>query len=87
MKWKLIFKPFEMCTYSFLPCLWSNFHGLISLFSLVVPFLRFGEVISGSNHFPLTSDALRKVVTGQASREVLFSILHAVWTFYSLLKF
>ncbi|XXG41074.1 hypothetical protein AAC387_Pa01g1620 [Persea americana] len=46
--------------------------------SLVVPFLRFGEVISGSNHFPLTSDALRKVVTGQASREVLFSILHAL---------
>lgn len=76
-----------MCTYSFLPCLWSDFHGLILLFSLVVPFLRFGEDISGSNHFPLTSDALRKVVTGQASREVLLSIFHAVWTFYSLLKF
>lgn len=49
-------------------------------FSLVVPFLRFGEVICGSDHFPLTSDTLRKVVTGQASREVLLSIFHAVWT-------
>lgn len=46
--------------------------------SLVVPFLRFGEVISGGSHFPLTSDALKKVLTGQASREVLLSIAHAV---------
>lgn len=47
-------------------------------FSLVVPFLRLGEVISGGSHFPLTSDALKKVLTGQASREVLLSVAHAV---------
>ncbi|PIA55260.1 hypothetical protein AQUCO_00800173v1 [Aquilegia coerulea] len=46
--------------------------------SLVVPFLRFGEVICGGHHFPLTSDALKKVFTGQASREVLLSIAHAL---------
>ena len=41
-------------------------------------FLRFGEFIMGGSHFPLTSDALKKVFTGQASREVLLSIAHAV---------
>ncbi|KAG6780432.1 hypothetical protein POTOM_013290 [Populus tomentosa] len=46
--------------------------------SLVVPFLRFGEVMSGGPPFPLTSDALKKVLTGQASREVILSIAHAV---------
>ncbi|XP_059631040.1 uncharacterized protein LOC132273943 isoform X2 [Cornus florida] len=46
--------------------------------SLVVPFLRFGEVISGGPHFPLTSDALWKVLTGHASRDVLQSIFHAL---------
>ena len=48
------------------------------LSSLVIPFLRLGEIISGGPHFPLTSDALRKVFTGQASRDVLLSIIHAV---------
>lgn len=47
-------------------------------FSLVVPFLRFGEVIFGGPHFPLTSDALKKVLTGQASHEVILSVVHAV---------
>ncbi|KAL3737030.1 hypothetical protein ACJRO7_025884 [Eucalyptus globulus] len=46
--------------------------------SLVVPFLRFGEFISGGPHFPLTSDALKKVLMGQASRDVLLSICHAL---------
>lgn len=46
--------------------------------SLVVPFLRFGEYISGGPHFPLTSDAMKKVLTLQASNEVLLSIAHAV---------
>ncbi|XXG60606.1 hypothetical protein AAC387_Pa04g2470 [Persea americana] len=55
----------------------ANFIATPIELSLVVPFLRFGEVISGGPHFPLTSDALKKVVTGQASREVLFSIFHA----------
>jgi hypothetical protein len=48
------------------------------LFSLIVPFLRFGEVITGSGHFPLTSDAFKKVITGQASKDVMLSIVHAV---------
>ncbi|CAL1351995.1 unnamed protein product [Linum trigynum] len=46
--------------------------------SLVVPFLRFGEVIIGGPHFPLTSDALKKVLTGEASHEVVQSVLHAL---------
>ncbi|XP_030550732.1 uncharacterized protein LOC115755462 [Rhodamnia argentea] len=46
--------------------------------SLVVPFLRFGEFILGGPHFPLTTDALKKVLMGQASREVLLSICHAL---------
>lgn len=52
--------------------------AFICYFSLVVPFLRFGEIITGGSHFPLTSDALKKVFTGQASHEVLISIAHAV---------
>ncbi|XAR62761.1 hypothetical protein NMG60_11017628 [Bertholletia excelsa] len=54
----------------------ANFIATPIELSLVVPFLRFGEVISGGSHFPLTSDALKKVLTGQASREVLLSIMH-----------
>ncbi|OVA01318.1 protein of unknown function DUF2062 [Macleaya cordata] len=56
----------------------ANFISAPIELSLVVPFLRLGEVISGGSHFPLTSDALKKVLTGQASREVLLSILHAL---------
>uniref|UniRef100_A0A7N0UU22 DUF2062 domain-containing protein n=1 Tax=Kalanchoe fedtschenkoi TaxID=63787 RepID=A0A7N0UU22_KALFE len=46
--------------------------------SLIVPFLRFGEFITGGQHFALTPDALKKVLTGQASYEVLQSVLHAL---------
>ncbi|XP_010455413.1 PREDICTED: uncharacterized protein LOC104737015 [Camelina sativa] len=46
--------------------------------ALVVPFLRLGEKVTGGPHFPLTSDALRKVFTGQASQEVFFSIGNAL---------
>ncbi|KAG6578321.1 hypothetical protein SDJN03_22769, partial [Cucurbita argyrosperma subsp. sororia] len=46
--------------------------------SLVVPFLRFGEAISGGPRFPFTPDALKKVFTGQASHEVLLSIAHVL---------
>ncbi|KAJ6976194.1 hypothetical protein NC653_031898 [Populus alba x Populus x berolinensis] len=42
----------------------ANFIATPLELSLVVPFLRFGEVISGGPHFPLTSDALKKVFTG-----------------------
>ena len=60
-----------------LPAICSNCFTMFYS-SLVVPFLRFGEVISGGPHFPLTSDAMKKVLTGHASREVLLSIVHAV---------
>lgn len=56
----------------------ANFIATPIELSLVVPFLRFGEVITGGPHFPLTSGALKKVLTGEASRDVLLSILHAL---------
>ncbi|PHT50727.1 hypothetical protein CQW23_10474 [Capsicum baccatum] len=46
--------------------------------SLVIPFLRLGESVSGGPHFALTSDALTKVLTGKASWEVILSIYHAL---------
>ncbi|CAN6331069.1 unnamed protein product [Urochloa humidicola] len=46
--------------------------------SLIVPFLRLGEAITGSGHFPLTADALKNVLTGHASKDVLMSIVHAM---------
>nr|XP_034900017.1 uncharacterized protein LOC118037945 isoform X1 [Populus alba] len=56
----------------------ANFIATPIELSLVVPFLRLGEVMSGGPPFPLTSDALKKVLTGQASREVILSIAHAL---------
>ncbi|KAK2658808.1 hypothetical protein Ddye_005341 [Dipteronia dyeriana] len=56
----------------------ANFVSTPVELSLVVPFLRFGETITGGSHFPLTSDALKKVLTGQASQEILISIGHAL---------
>ncbi|XP_027345918.1 uncharacterized protein LOC113857870 [Abrus precatorius] len=56
----------------------ANFIATPIELSLVVPFLRFGEVISGGSHFPLTSDAIKKVLIGQASREVILSVAHAL---------
>jgi hypothetical protein len=46
--------------------------------SLIIPFLRLGETITGSGHFPLTTDALKNVLTGHASKDVLLSIVRAV---------
>lgn len=46
--------------------------------SLIIPFLRLGEAVSGSGHFPLTANALKNVVTGHASKDVLLSIAHAM---------
>ncbi|KAL0749390.1 hypothetical protein Bca101_031393 [Brassica carinata] len=40
--------------------------------------LALGEKVTGGPHFPLTSDALKKVFTGQASHEVFLSIGNAV---------
>ncbi|KAJ4713894.1 E3 ubiquitin-protein ligase [Melia azedarach] len=56
----------------------ANFIATPVELSLIVPFLRFGEAISGGPHFSLTSDALKKVLTGQASQDVLLSIAHAL---------
>ncbi|XP_015873838.2 uncharacterized protein LOC107410866 isoform X1 [Ziziphus jujuba] len=56
----------------------ANFIATPIELSLVIPFLRFGEAITGGEHFPLTSDALKKVLTGHASKEVLLSIAHAL---------
>jgi len=55
----------------------ANFIATPVELSLVIPFLRFGETLTGGSHFQLTSDALKKVFMGQASREVLLSIAHA----------
>lgn len=49
-----------------------------ALFSLIIPFLRLGEFLTGGDHFPLTSDALKMIFKGQASQEVLQSVFHAV---------
>ncbi|CAI9757789.1 unnamed protein product [Fraxinus pennsylvanica] len=56
----------------------TNFVATPVELSLVVPFLRLGELITGGPHFPLTSDAFKKVLTGKASREVLQSIFHSL---------
>ncbi|KAE9620927.1 hypothetical protein Lal_00019030 [Lupinus albus] len=56
----------------------ANFIATPIELSLVVPFLRCGEVITAGPHFPLTSDALKKILAGQASREVLLSVAHAL---------
>lgn len=56
----------------------ANFVAMPIELSLVVPFLRLGEAISGGDHFALTSDALKMVITGKASRDVLLGISHAM---------
>lgn len=56
----------------------ANFIATPIELSLIIPFLRFGEAITGGSHFPLTSDALKKVFTGEASHELFLSILRAL---------
>ncbi|XP_039006241.1 uncharacterized protein LOC120133794 [Hibiscus syriacus] len=56
----------------------ANFLATPMELSLMVPFLRFGEALTGGEPFELTSDALNKVITGQASSELLFSIARAL---------
>ncbi|XP_059299485.1 uncharacterized protein LOC132052128 isoform X2 [Lycium ferocissimum] len=56
----------------------ANFIATPIELSLIIPFLRMGEFMTGASHFPLTSDALKKVFTGEASKEVLLSIFHAI---------
>ncbi|KAM0019340.1 hypothetical protein Hdeb2414_s0026g00684341 [Helianthus debilis subsp. tardiflorus] len=56
----------------------ANFLATPIELSLIIVFLRFGEFITGGAHFPLTADALKKVLTGKASKEILLSIVHAL---------
>lgn len=56
----------------------ANFIATPIELSLVIPFLRVGEFITGGAHLPLTSDALKKLITGQASHEVLLGVGHAL---------
>ncbi|KAM0044232.1 hypothetical protein Hdeb2414_s0010g00350791 [Helianthus debilis subsp. tardiflorus] len=56
----------------------ANFVATPLELSLMVVFLRFGEFVTGGAHFPLTTDALKKVLTGEASTEIFRSILSAV---------
>ncbi|CAN4100003.1 unnamed protein product [Withania somnifera] len=56
----------------------ANFIATPIELSLMIPFLRLGESITGGSHFPLTSDALKKVFSGEASKEVVFSIFRAM---------
>eukprot|EP01018_Ginkgo_biloba_P013160 Gb_21067 [translate_table: standard] len=45
---------------------------------LLVPFLRLGEWASGGEHFLLTSDALWKLLSGQANHAIVYGLLHAL---------
>eukprot|EP01018_Ginkgo_biloba_P013159 Gb_16977 [translate_table: standard] len=45
---------------------------------LLVPFLRLGEWVTHGEHFPLTSDALWKAITGHASHAIIYGLLHAL---------
>ncbi|KAJ9566859.1 hypothetical protein OSB04_002825 [Centaurea solstitialis] len=55
----------------------ANFVATPVELSLMVVFLRFGEYLTGGAHFPLTSDALKKVLTGKGSKEILLSVVRA----------
>ncbi|KAL4559638.1 hypothetical protein LXL04_031781 [Taraxacum kok-saghyz] len=56
----------------------ANFIATPLELSLMIVFLRFGEFITGGGHFPLNSDALKKVLTGEASMEIFRSLLNAL---------
>ncbi|KAM3323966.1 putative protein isoform X1 [Capsicum chacoense] len=56
----------------------ANFIATPIELSLMIPFLRLGESITGGSHFHLTADALKKVFSGEASKEVVFSIFRAM---------
>ncbi|KVH99366.1 uncharacterized protein LOC112514425 [Cynara cardunculus var. scolymus] len=56
----------------------ANFVATPIEISLMIVFLRFGEFLTGGAHFPLTSDALKKVLTGKGSKEILLSVVRAM---------
>ncbi|MFS8021936.1 hypothetical protein Hanom_Chr16g01433341 [Helianthus anomalus] len=55
-------------------------------YSLIIVFLQFSEFITGEAHFPLTADALKKVLTGKESNEILLSIVYTVCTTWLISK-
>ncbi|KAK9080171.1 hypothetical protein SSX86_001846 [Deinandra increscens subsp. villosa] len=65
----------------------ANFVATPIELSLIIMFLRFGEFLTGGAHFPLTTDALMKVLTGKASKEILLSIVHALLGWLVLVPF
>lgn len=52
---------------------------------LIVPFLRVGELVTHGQHFPLSTDALWKAITGRGSHALMLGILHAVlgWSIFA----
>lgn len=56
----------------------ANFVATPIELSLMIVFLRFGEFLTGGAHFPLTADALKKLLTGKGSKEILLSIARAL---------
>ncbi|XP_071733311.1 uncharacterized protein [Rutidosis leptorrhynchoides] len=56
----------------------ANFVATPLELSLMIVFLRSGEFLTGGAHFSLTTDALKKVLTGEASMEIFRSILNAM---------
>ncbi|XP_071694543.1 uncharacterized protein [Rutidosis leptorrhynchoides] len=46
--------------------------------SLIIVFLRFGEFLTCGDHFPLNSDALKMILAGNGSKEILVSIVRAL---------
>nr|GEW35471.1 E3 ubiquitin-protein ligase [Tanacetum cinerariifolium] len=57
----------------------ANFVATPIELSLMIVFLRFGEFLTGGDHFPLTTDAIKKVLTGKGSTEILLSIARALF--------
>ncbi|XP_078447562.1 uncharacterized protein LOC144716314 isoform X2 [Wolffia australiana] len=56
----------------------ANFVATPFELSMVIPFLRFGEFISGGPHLSLNKDALMRILTFHASTEILLSVFHAL---------
>ncbi|CAK9279194.1 unnamed protein product [Sphagnum jensenii] len=56
----------------------ANFVATPIELGLILPFLRLGEWIFGSQPFELSKDALWQAISGQASKKVLLAILHAL---------
>eukprot|EP00249_Psilotum_nudum_P007031 c20258_g1_i1 orf=141-701(+) len=60
----------------------SNFVATPLELSMIVPFLRIGEWIVSGEHFEFSPDALKEIVTGRGSLDLLLGIFHAIlgWT-------